>query len=130
MDGRFASRSGSVFESRWRGGGAGCRDQLLEIGRDRHGLKWTDPRPARVAGGYEAKYGLGCRANEARQLPKTLRPLPHSPTPAKHKQMDTDVVAGRGLAQDMGTFEMRERRRGVPVTFGNDGGRKLPLDGW
>lgn len=44
--------------------------------------------------------------------------------------MDADVVAGRGLAQDMGTFEMRERRRGVPVTFGNDGGGKLPLDGW
>jgi hypothetical protein len=44
--------------------------------------------------------------------------------------MDADVVAGRGLAQDMGTFEMHKRRRGVPAILGKDGRGNLPLDGW
>jgi hypothetical protein len=49
--------------------------------------------------------------------------------------MDADVVAGRGLAQDMGTFEMHKRRRGGPAILGpailgKDGCGNLPLDGW
>jgi len=103
-------------------------DQGTQVVRNRHRLERTHVGAAGVAFRHQPDRGHCRGAKHPKDLPKYFPWPPMADTPLQHEQMHSDVLVGRGLAQNVCSLEVRERQRALACQSGCAGVTQLLVD--